>query len=98
MCNVCVSDSYFETYARHAEAPLPTFLTNPVSDSLVRAAGLKPADYGWLEVDVKPVVICISRNGPLGQNTAALHRLRTVCSNIAEAKPGSGLPFAHKIP
>jgi len=50
-----------------------TFLTSPGSDSLVRAAGLKPADYGWLEVQAKPV------------DTAALHRLRTVCSGSSRA-------------
>jgi hypothetical protein len=61
-----------------------TFLTNPGSDSLVRAAGLKPADYGWLEVEAKPVVIYISRKGPLGQDTAALHRLRAVMERLLQ--------------
>lgn len=62
-----------------------TFLSNPGSDSLVRAAGLKSADYGWLEVEVKAVVIYISRKGALGQDQAALQRLRSVCSGSGRA-------------
>lgn len=61
------------------------FLSNPGSDSLLRAAGLSATDYGWLEVAVQPVVIYVSRKSPLAQDAAALQRLRAVCGGSGRA-------------
>lgn len=62
-----------------------TFVSNPGSASLVRTAGLAAADYGWLEVQVQPVVVYVSRKGALGHDAAALQRLREVCAGSGRA-------------
>lgn len=63
-----------------------TFLSSPGKESILRSSGLTPADYDWLEVDVAPVVIYISRKAALAADGAALQRLRSACSGSARAK------------
>ena len=63
-----------------------TFLSSPGKEIMLRASGLTPADYDWLEVDVAPVVIYISRKAALASDGAALQRLRTACNGNARKK------------
>lgn len=72
-----------------------TFLSSPGSDILLRTNGLAAADYGWLEVDVAPVVIYISRKAALAQDEAALQRLRVVCDGQARALMGQLMKKYH---
>jgi len=62
-----------------------TFLSSPGSESMLVAAGLKQGDYSWLEVDVQPVVVYVSRRAALAQDEAALQRLRAVCDGSGRA-------------
>jgi len=62
-----------------------TFLSSPGSESMLVAAGLSRDDYGWLEVQEQPVVIYVSRRAALGQDEAALQRLRAVCDGSGRA-------------
>jgi hypothetical protein len=62
-----------------------TFVSSPGSESMLAAAGLSRSDYGWLEVEAQPVVIYISRRAALGQDEAALQRLRAVCDGSGRA-------------
>jgi hypothetical protein len=61
-----------------------TFLSSPGSESLLHANGLSQDDYGWLEVDVAPVVVYLSRQSPLAQDADALRRLRAVCEGSGQ--------------
>jgi ABC-type amino acid transport substrate-binding protein len=56
-----------------------TFLSSPGSDGLLRAHGLSSSDYGWLEVDVAPVVVYVSKKSPVGEDAQALARLKAAC-------------------
>ena len=62
------------------------FLSSPGKEIMLRAVGLKPAEYDWLEVDVAPVVIYISRKAALAADDSALQRLRSTCSGSARKK------------
>lgn len=63
-----------------------TFLSSPGKEIMLRANGLKPAEYDWLEVDVAPVVIYISRKAALAADDRALQRLRSACSGSSRQK------------
>ena len=67
-----------------------TFLSSPGSEIMLAEAGLKQADYAWLEIDVQPVVVYVSRRAALAQDPAALLRLRKVCA-------GSGKPVMQDL-
>jgi ABC-type amino acid transport substrate-binding protein len=62
-----------------------TFVSSPGSEIVLVDNGLAPKEYGWLEVDVAPVVVYISRKTPLAADTAALARLRSVCEGSGQA-------------
>jgi ABC-type amino acid transport substrate-binding protein len=67
-----------------------TFLSSPGVESMMQSRGLSPADYGWLEVDVNPVVLYVSRKSPLEADEAAMKRLKSVCE-------GSARPVMQKL-
>jgi polar amino acid transport system substrate-binding protein len=56
-----------------------TFLSKPGSEIVLRDNGMAEEEYGWLEVDVAPVVVYISRAAPLARDGEAMARLRGVC-------------------
>lgn len=62
-----------------------TFLSMPGREFVLRANDLAPDDYGWLEVDVSPVVVYVSRKSALARDEAALERLRAVCAGGGQA-------------
>lgn len=62
-----------------------TFLSSPGSESMLRANGASREHYGWLEVDVAPVVVYISKKSPLMQDGQALQRLKSVCEGPGRA-------------
>jgi ABC-type amino acid transport substrate-binding protein len=62
-----------------------TFLFSPGVESMMQSHGLSPADYDWLEIEVEPVVVYVSRKSPLAADTDAINRLKNVCEG--QAKP-----------
>jgi hypothetical protein len=62
-----------------------SFLSSPGSDIVLRDSGLPREEYGWLEVDVSPVVVYISRKAALAQDGAAMQRLKNVCTGSGQA-------------
>jgi ABC-type amino acid transport substrate-binding protein len=62
-----------------------TFISSPGSEIVLLDNGLALKDYGWLEVDVAPVVVYLSRKAALAGDSTALARLRGVCEGPGQA-------------
>jgi ABC-type amino acid transport substrate-binding protein len=62
-----------------------TFLSSPGSESVLRDNGMQPDEYGWLEIDVSPVVVYVSRKAALANDSIALARLKGLCEGPGQA-------------